>query len=130
MDDVKEFAEEVDRGAALRGGMGLMNFWRRHALRVVVRGDLRSSRAGIEALASPVSCATQATACALVFRYGSSGKEQIADESIAEIAFQAGDAPKPGMNPRRFGEGKARHFVGDNHVAGQASSSPPPRQAP
>ena len=51
---------------------------------------------------------------------GATGEEQIANEGVAEIAFEARDAAEAGNKARaKFGKCKARHFVGDDHVAGQ-----------
>ena len=47
-------------------------------------------------------------------------RSKIAHEGIAKIALQARDAAESGNQAEaQFGKGKARHLVGDDHVAGQ-----------
>src|ERR1051325_10314533 len=57
--------------------------------------------------------------------YGAARKQQISDDSIAKIAFQSWHAAKTGNESEpQFGEGEARHFVGNNDVAGKSEFEP------
>src|SRR5258708_991682 len=48
------------------------------------------------------------------------GEKQIADERVAQIALEAGDAAEAGDQAEaQLGEGEARHLVGDDDVAGE-----------
>jgi hypothetical protein len=48
------------------------------------------------------------------------GEEQIADESIAQVAFEAGNAAPAGNETQaKFRKSEARHFVGHDDVASQ-----------
>ena len=87
----------------------------------VVLDDLRSSRArDAKRFAFTGKLRNEADGLGTRSVDGSSGKEQIADESIAKIAFQARDTAEAGDESQaQFGKRKPRHFVGDDHVAGQ-----------
>ena len=57
--------------------------------------------------------------------YGAARKQQISDDSIAKIAFQARNTAKTWYESQpQFGERESRHFVGNNDVASESEFEP------
>src|SRR6266700_6502765 len=117
----EEFAEEVDLAAKLVVRNRLDELFCGSASYGVVLGDLRSRRAGDSkglALTSKLRHQADGLRASCVNR--SSGEKQIPHKSISKIAFQARD-PAEARNEAeaQLGKSKTRHFIGDDHVAGQ-----------
>ena len=113
-------------------GMGLINFLaaaRVSASYLVICAAV--DRAVRRASPSPDSYATRPTACARVAFTVLPVKSKSLTKALPRSRFRRGIPPKPGINPKR-NSGNANRAIFSAIIRSQAnaSSNPPPRQAP
>jgi hypothetical protein len=116
---VEKFAEEFDFFAEFLVWDGLDEFFGGDAGFGVELGDLLGHGAGdFEGVAFAGEMRDEAGLVRGFGFDGAAGEEQIADEAVADVAAETGNAAKAGDEAEaEFGKSEARHFVGDDQIA-------------
>ena len=116
---VEEFAEEFDFFAEFLGRDGFDKFFGGDAGFGIELGDLPGHGAGdFERVAFASEMRDEARLLRGFGFDGAAGEEQIADETVADIAAKARNAAEAGDEAKaEFGEPEAGHFIGDDEIA-------------